>query len=168
VYGDEGVAAPECGMPFKRLPHVHAPGMMQHVVFCTTGAWDGALDDHALGQSASGRLLVGQTADVVAAVLTRKHGEDYVVDAWCVMPNHVHALVTPYKNISLSRVVAAWKSVSAREAGLPELWQKNYFDRYMREEEQPGRVVEYIENNPVAAGLVEHAWQWRWSSAYKE
>ena len=48
------------------------------------------------------------------------------------------------------------------------VWQANYFDRYMRDEEQLGATIAYIERNPVSAGLAERPPDWRWSSAYVE
>jgi hypothetical protein len=45
-------------------------------------------------------------------------------------------------------------------------WQDDYFDRYIRDEAHYRRVVRYIENNPVKAGLVRTAAEWPWSSAH--
>jgi len=45
-------------------------------------------------------------------------------------------------------------------------WQDDYFDRYIRDEDHYRRVVRYIENNPVKAGLVPLAAEWPWGSAH--
>jgi len=44
-------------------------------------------------------------------------------------------------------------------------WQDESFDHWVRGPEELEKIVRYIEENPVAAGLVERAERWRWSSA---
>jgi putative transposase len=70
----------------------------------------------------------------------------------------------------LSDVIQKWKSVSAHAINKSEgrtgrLWQPEYFDRFMRSEQQFEWTVAYVENNPVAAGLVESPEFWPFSSA---
>lgn len=45
------------------------------------------------------------------------------------------------------------------------VWQREYYDRFIRDENHYEKVVEYIRENPVKAGLVEHAEDWKFSSA---
>ncbi len=154
-------------MRFKRLPHIDAPGLIQHVVFCTHSVYRDDGDDDAIGKSPHGRYLIGPTADRMQEVLLARHGDEYLLHAWCVMPNHVHVLVEPRGGRALNAIVQSWKSVIAHSPGAAKpLWQKNYFDRFMRDEEQVWFTVNYIEANPVAAGLVNAKAEWRWSSAW--
>ena len=44
-------------------------------------------------------------------------------------------------------------------------WQTETFDHWARDEAEMYRIIEYIENNPVKAGLVERPEDWYWSSA---
>jgi REP element-mobilizing transposase RayT len=86
------------------------------------------------------------------------------------MPNHVHVVVEMVGG-SLSDIVRSWKSFTARKANAQlarsgPFWHVDYFDRYMRNEEHLAQTVEYVEQNPVKAGLVGTAADWRWSSAY--
>jgi putative DNA methylase len=132
-----------------------------------------AFADRALDQSTGGRILLGAAAEAVEKVLRHGEPERYRLHAWCVMPNHVHALVTPTAPQTLDAVVKSWQSFSAQEVNrvlrrIGPVWQANYFDRYMRDEEQFAATLDYIEMNPAAAGLVEFPWEWRWSSAYRE
>ncbi len=46
------------------------------------------------------------------------------------------------------------------------VWQREYWDRYIRDEKHLRQVILYIHQNPVKAGLVATAEGWRWSSAY--
>jgi len=100
----------------------------------------------------------------------------YRLLAWCVMPNHVHVLIEQQPNWPLAKVVQSWKRHIAREIhrlGSPSctqpspdpLWQRDYWDRYIRNEQHLQAAKRYIEENPVAAGLVASAERWPWGSA---
>lgn len=104
------------------------------------------------------------------------HGERHHLHAWCVMPNHVHVLIQPLRNIAT--VVQAWKSFTARwilrkrvafGLNLPKgkpLWMRDYWDRYIRDSNHYRMVVDYIHHNPVKAGLCQSPEAWLWSSAH--
>jgi len=85
------------------------------------------------------------------------------------MPNHVHAVIDGPGDYSLGDIVRSWKSFSARRANAQlrrsgSFWRAAYFDRYMRDEDHLARTIEYVEENPVKAGLVGLATDWAWSS----
>jgi len=44
-------------------------------------------------------------------------------------------------------------------------WQAEFYDHWVRDEKEWRRIADYIENNPVKAGLVTRASDYRWSSA---
>jgi type I restriction enzyme R subunit/putative DNA methylase len=86
------------------------------------------------------------------------------------MSNHVHILIYPKAN--LSRITKSIKTFSARQAnailgltGQP-FWQDESYDHWVRGAEELGKIVGYIEENPVVAGLAGRAEDWRWSSAF--
>ncbi|MDQ0396373.1 REP-associated tyrosine transposase [Labrys monachus] len=94
----------------------------------------------------------------------------YRLHAWCIMPNHVHVLVTPSPDCTLSALVHSWKSFSALqinrlrgEAG--PVWFTEYFDRKIRNERHFETARFYIEHNPVNARLCSEAGDWPFSSA---
>jgi REP element-mobilizing transposase RayT len=102
--------------------------------------------------------------------------ERYRLLAWVVMPNHVHVLFHPIEGWTIAKIVAAWKKFTARKIcddwrdggegpGAP-VWHREYWDRYIRDRRHLEQAVEYIHLNPVKAGLVSRAEEWRWSSAY--
>jgi putative transposase len=96
------------------------------------------------------------------------------LDTWVVMPNHVHILVTikegplnrqsgkdhPFELAgtsprSLSAIVQNYKSVTTRKihalkefTGTP-IWQRNFYEHIVRDQEDHDRIVEYIRNNPL-------------------
>ena len=109
-------------------------------------------------------------ATLVETALLHSDGERYRLLAWCLMPNHVHVVAEMRGNISLSAIVKSWKSFTARRANAElgrsgAFWHTDYFDRFMRDEDHLYRTIEYVEQNPVKAGLVQAAADWTWSSA---
>ena len=90
--------------------------------------------------------------------------------AWCVMPDHVHVLVTPLHDWSLERILHSWKSFTANEVNRMlhrkgTFWQPESFDHLVRSNEAFESFVAYIEANPVAAGLCSDPSAWQFSSA---
>ena len=96
-------------------------------------------------------------------------GERYQLQAWVVMPNHVHLLVDVWET-PLAELVKSWKSFVAREANRllarnRAFWEREYQDTVIENENHRRTAVRYIENNPVQAGFVREAKEWLWSSA---
>jgi REP element-mobilizing transposase RayT len=111
-------------------------------------------------------------ARAVADQLRRGDGVGYHIAAWVVMPNHVHVLVGPVGTgrVELTRATRAWKGASARAINLQlgrtgALWQRESFDRWIRDDAHFRTVAAYIAQNPVKAGLCRRAEDWRWSHA---
>jgi REP element-mobilizing transposase RayT len=109
-------------------------------------------------------------ARIVAEALIYGNGGRYALQAWCVMPNHVHALIATNAEIELGQIVHAWKRFTTRRInGLlgrtGTVWAKDYFDRFIRNDEHFETTRRYIEQNPAAAGLCEKPDAWRFSSA---
>ena len=115
-------------------------------------------------------------ADLVQGSLLKFDAQRYRLLAWVVMPNHVHVLFQPMNEWTVAKIVASWKKFTARkicddqresgEAPSAPVWHREYWDRYIRDQKHLERAVEYIQMNPVKAGLVVTAESWRWSSAY--
>jgi REP element-mobilizing transposase RayT len=92
----------------------------------------------------------------------------YELGSWVVMPNHVHVLLCPI--VDIPRVVSGIKVASAKAANrllgrTGPFWSRDYFDRWVRDSIEEQRVIRYIENNPVTAGLCSEPEAWTFSSA---
>ncbi len=108
-------------------------------------------------------MLNPAIACVVADAIQHFDRERYDLFAWCVMPNHVHAVFRPIGECQLDRILHSWKSFTAhqitRSYGCPRpFWQREYYDRIMRDEQELLRAVRYVQNNPFAAGLTNWPW----------
>ena len=111
-------------------------------------------------------------AALVEEALLHFDDRRYRLIAWCVMPNHVHALVETREEWPLAGLVHSWKSYTAQRANpilkrSGHFWFREYFDRFVRDDGHFANAVRYIELNPVKAGLVDRAEEWRWGSAWK-
>ncbi len=111
-----------------------------------------------------------ELASVVEKALQFFHGERYELIAWTIMPNHVHVLITEYEGFSLSSVVQSWKSYTSKQVNKllgrrGTLWQREYYDRYIRDLNHFFKVLYYIDFNPVKAGLVAKPEDWQFGSA---
>src|SRR3989442_1258933 len=87
------------------------------------------------------------------------------------MPNHVHFLATPFSGVELSAILHSIKSYTSHEAKRilgrdGRFWQRESFDRFIRDHKHFVDVVAYIENNPVRARLCEKPSDWPFSSAW--
>jgi len=117
-------------------------------------------------------LRNNNVAAMVQGTLLYFDAERYRIIAWCIMPNHVHLIAEILDGYSLSEIIHSWKSYSGQEANKilkrsGTFWFREYFDRYIRDEIHLVAAIDYIENNPVKAGLVAFKEKWPWSSAWK-
>lgn len=89
------------------------------------------------------------------------------MDLYCavVMPDHVHMILSLHPQSTLPAVMRFIKGASSREAGVSVAWQREYFDRIVRRDEDLRRLGEYVVANPVRARLVQspdqYPWIWR-------
>jgi putative transposase len=172
------------------LPHFDADTLIQFITFRLadslpkaifdelTAAGSGSADlrqrieatvDSGLGSCALRDPVV---ATMVQDALRHVDGERYKLFAWTIMPNHVHVPIEQNMGFPLGDIARSWKSFTAKTANKQlgrtgVFWEPDYFDRYIRDQAHFDAAVHYIHENPVKAGLVARAADWRWSSAWR-
>ncbi len=104
-------------------------------------------------------------AELVRGALLHFHGTRYDLLAWCIMPNHVHAVARTFPGRDLSMILLSWKGFTGKKArelldsrGAGEFWQKESYDHMVRDEEDLARQIHYVLGNPGAAGLADWPW----------
>ena len=144
--------------------------------------------DRGIGQC---HLRDSRIARITENAMLHFHDQRYQLLAWCVMPNHVHVLVNIWQ-WPLWKVIQNWKvrvenqrrklllpgrrapsrqvsnddnNEPRRCSALQQFWQREYWDTFMRDEEQEKTAVRYIENNPMKAKLCVAQAAWPFSSA---
>lgn len=154
------------------LPHFDGWEITQHVVI---RLYDSVPPSEREGDDVLDRHLGAcfmrdpACARVVADALLH-HNDRYALQAWCVMPNHVHALIATTAESELGQIVHFWKTVTRRRINTllgrtGPVWAKDYFDRFIRDQRHFDTNKHYIEMNPVAAGLCDTPEAWPFSSA---
>jgi putative transposase len=169
------------------LPHFDANTLLQHIVFRTAGSLPQhivdqaglappdlkrSLVDEALDSSSNGHLFnQPEHADLMQSALRFFDGNRYDLQAWCVMPNHIHVVLVTSPDVLLGAVIRSWKRYVTRSINKIHdfkgpIFAPDYFDRFVRNLRQAETAIHYVEANPVRAGLVQQATNYPWSSAY--
>ena len=191
VRGGMGCYALEMAFYRRNLPHWHPEG---NCIFFTWRLYDSLptgflrrlrvgskltpkeefyAAEKLLDKPAEGPLWLkdSRVAEIVVEALYRGafEGRRFDLHSYSVMANHLHVLLMPLARVrNITREI---KGSTARSANLAlgrtgePFWQDESFDHWIRNEEQFIRVKNYIERNPVKAGLVSRAEDWPWSSA---
>jgi REP element-mobilizing transposase RayT len=110
-----------------------------------------------------------QLAELMEQTLLHFNGSRYSLFAWIIMPNHVHVLFQPKAEYEMGAIIKSWKGYATVQGNKllgrsGEMFQREYFDRFIRNEEHLERAAAYIHYNPVKAGLAEHPGDYQWSS----
>jgi valyl-tRNA synthetase len=114
------------------------------------------------GQGAC-QLAKSEIASLVHEALRHFDGRRYDLIAWCIMPNHVHVIVCPFKDYDLAGILQSWKSFTAKQANrllgaTGSFWQEEYYDHLIRDEDDFNNQVNYVLENPEKAGLQDWTW----------
>jgi putative transposase len=89
--------------------------------------------------------------------------------AWCLMDNHVHLILVPSTADGLRATLSSTHTryaqrINHEQEASGHLFQGRYAS-YVMDDAHLMMAVRYVENNPVKAGLVSRAEDWKWSSA---
>jgi putative DNA methylase len=168
----------------RHLPHIHALNRPMFVTWRLAGtlphgrSFPREMDsgkafvamDRLLGEAWLGPayLKIPEIAAVVAEAIRFRDQRVYALHAYVVMSNHVHLLVSPFQD--LRRIMHGLKGSTAREANrllgrTGSFWAEESYDRLVRNDREFERIRDYIENNPVVAGLVSSPEAYQYSSA---
>ncbi len=108
----------------------------------------------ALGQYANDSLL-----------FYRSQGQ-LLIFAYCIMPTHAHILTSPQGGANLSTVLGSYESYVTRLSWnygvVGKFWQRSFYDHILRGHDYVHKIIAYILDNPVKAGLVAHWQEWPW------
>ena len=111
---------------------------------------------------------------------------NYTIEAICILPDHLHMIITPKEAEQYSKIIAHIKrsfvyglersfkekcklnvSNAQYKRGLSGVWQKRFYEHTIRNEKDMALHLEYILNNPVKHGYIDNKENWEYSSFYK-
>ena len=120
------------------------------------------------GQIVDENMILNENGKIVLSCWNDlpNHYSHVRLDAFQIMPNHVHGIIfivgagfkpapTPTKRHGLPEIVRAFKTFSARRINESRrtpgesIWQRNYYNRIIRNEDELNRIREYIIDNPL-------------------
>ena len=106
-----------------------------------------------------------KVAEIVRGSLEYYNKTKYLLHAWCIMPNHVHAIFQALAEHSHSEIIQGWKSFTAHAINKclgirGQLWQSDSYNRIIRSSREYYNQILYVWNNPIKAGHAK--WEWRW------
>ncbi len=98
---------------------------------------------------------------IVMNILKNGHPKFYILISAMIMPDHVHLLLTPQKNYSLSGIMKGIKGTASRQINIDReskgnIWQAESFDRIIRSQSDFEKKLNYMWNNPIKMGLAEN------------
>ncbi|MEW6323011.1 MAG: transposase [Acidobacteriota bacterium] len=131
---------------------------------------------HLCNRGNDRQLLFHEDADYQAfldRIVEMRHRYPVEVPGLCAMPNHFHMTAIGLEDQAIPAAMH-WletrSSLHIREVtqtlGYGHVFQRRYWSRPIAGDEELLRVVRYIEANPLRAGLVKRAEEWRWSSLW--
>jgi REP element-mobilizing transposase RayT len=114
-------------------------------------------------------LKIPEAAGIVKESLFYFNGVRYDLHAWCIMPNHLHLIVEPLFEWTLSQITHTWKSYTVHEINKTlnrkgELWDSESYDHIIRDEADYQHCLHYLLQNPEKANLKN----WPWCSRIEE
>jgi putative transposase len=115
------------------------------------------------------------------AVRRVRESRPFHIDAWVVLPDHMHAVWTlPPGDVDYA---SRWKAIKAvfsrrlpRDETIPTprlargergVWQRRYWEHTIRDEADYTAHVDYVHINPLKHGLVAHVRDWPYSSFHR-
>lgn len=136
----------------RRLPHWRVEGATYFVTWCLQNRREG---------------LAWAERDIVVTAIRHFESIRYRLEAYVIMDDHVHVMVTPSAGHELEEIVHTWKSFSAnqlqrRTGRAGRVWQGEYHDWIVRSEREYGARVRYILANPRRRwpGITIYRWAW--------
>jgi putative transposase len=110
-------------------------------------------------------------AKVIEILRSTAEQQSFLVWAYCFMPDHVHLLIEGENSYAdMKKFVALFKQKTAYWFkgiyGL-KLWEANYYEHVLRNDEATNAVARYIIQNPVRRGMVEDCSSYPYSGSFE-
>ena len=117
---------------------------MYFITLCTKDKKD------VFGRIVNNKVIFNDYGNKLNDILMSFENEKYEIDYYQIMPNHIHFIVNIKEDnfIDLSKVISQIKSKCTNLIKYKNLWQKNFYERVVRDEKEYNNIVKYINENP--------------------
>ena len=117
---------------------------MYFITICTKDKKD------VFGKIVDNKMIFNDYGNKLNDILMSFENEKYKIDYYQIMPNHIHFIVNIKDDnlIDLSKIISQIKSKCTNLIKYKNLWQKNFYERVVRDEKEYNSIVEYINENP--------------------
>lgn len=116
----------------------------------------------------------GELAQIVVDSINFWDGKKIDLICYCLMSNHVHLVFRLLDKTEtdtpkyLEDIMHSIKQFSAKKCNAilnrkGDFWQHESYDRLIRNDEEQFRIILYVLNNPLKAGLCKHPFDWKWT-----
>lgn len=144
----------------RNLPHWDFNGSTYFITYCVKKCMGKALSNP-------------EAAQIVEEALFFWHKERYQLEAYVIMPDHIHLILRPYPGFRLEKITQGVKGYTAKILNkmlnrTGAFWQDESWDHIIRDRDYLGEYWDYIGNNPVKAGLALKPEDYAFSSFSKE
>ncbi len=100
------------------------------------------------------------TEESIALLKKLSYKNDIPIYAYCFMPDHFHLLLSASPKKGIIDFIGEFKSLSTKIAWKYKfegaIWQKSFYDHFLRKDEDIKTTSLYILDNPVRKGLVQN------------
>jgi len=109
-----------------------------------------------------------ELSQIVKESLHFLDGKEFKLICYCIMSNHVHFIAYNFKS-PVYKIMNSLKSFTAKKINRQlnrsgDFWQREYYDRVVRDRNDLAKKIEYVLNNPVKINLKS---DWRdWEGCY--
>ena len=115
---------------------------------------------HLFGEIDNGEMKINLIGQIVSALWQKipQHFPNVELDGFILMPDHLHGIIViseSKEKSSLANIIQNFKSISSRKINRINnsygisIWQRNYYERIIRTDQELKNLCEYIENNPA-------------------
>ncbi len=88
--------------------------------------------------------------------------------AYCVMPDHIHVVIFTKDGCDVEKYLKGLKWATSRQLHtmgvVGDIWQRSYWDRHHRDDDDVRTMIEYVLDNPVRQGLCRTRDEWPYAA----
>ena len=107
---------------------------------------------YCFGKIVDNKFVLNENGKLIKKVIDNYNDVSEIAknEFYQIMPNHIHIIIKLESNgtHNIGSIVSGLKSKCTRELKIKNLWQKNYYERVIRDQKEYDNIIKYIAENP--------------------